>query len=134
MLIQMPTQISPHRKKYAFYLREKPLSILRVVVKRNNCSLSKAICLILNQYQEIKKRNPGAIAMAKSYCHKLKFDFTEGEYVSKNQAYLNSTEQECLETYAKQNANGNLSHGLNKLIGEYACLATVCPDLFKNQS
>lgn len=132
----MPTKISDHRKKYAFYLRQKPLNILLTMMNKHpEKSLSSVICLILDQYRIIQARHPGAIAMAKNYADKLRYDFIKGEFVQREQAYLNNLQEECLEAYTRLYTDGNLSQALNKMIGEYACLNVVCPHLFTpNQS
>ncbi len=125
---------TPNRRiKYAVYLRFDTETVMdRVRIEGQTDS--SVLCAIISAYNRVSRFRPGAIAQVRSYIKRNNLSFTEGGYSSKKQIYLLPEESDCLEKYAKEQVEGNVSLAINKIVCEYAAIAIVCPQVLKDCS
>lgn len=119
-----------NKSKYAVYLRAEASNVveaLKTDSKGKPRSVSSILAGIVGEYRRIKEARPGAIEQARVYVNRKGINFADGAYTGKVQVYLDPEDGKCLEDYAGDRADGNVSIGINKLIAEYVAIAVVCP-------
>lgn len=111
------------KRRYAIYLRETGVDLVRDAKKSVSDELARVIAL----HREIASTLPGALIQARAYRKK-----SEGirPAEKKVQTYLDSIASLYLEEFARIHCDRNCSQAVNKIIEELAVLTVTNPTIF----